>query len=178
MTETPRKPANDVSDDPIPIDHHVERGSQLSSRPAMSPIETEIEVEDSESSGRYRIPNLVYTQGAQFIKNYLKARREREWQFPNGLFSDPAWDILLGLYVAQSEQRPIQASAIGAIAAVSQTSGQRWLKILRSRQLVTCEKLANDAGDPRVTLTLDAVTGLNRWLDRMSPLIDSDIGEE
>jgi len=117
-----------------------------------------------------RNPNHVCDQGALFIKTYLRARRDREWQFPRGLFSDPAWDILLDLYVAQSEDRQVSLWNACQAAAVPETSGMRWLRILESRHLVKREEEMTDQDREWVSLTRDAVAGLNRWLDRMHPL--------
>lgn len=117
-----------------------------------------------------RNPNHLCDQGALFIKTYLRARRDREWQFPRGLFSDPAWDILLDLYVAQSEDRQVSLWNAYQAAAVPETSGMRWLRILESRHLVKREDETTDQDCEWVTLTRDAIAGLNRWLDRMHPL--------
>lgn len=117
-----------------------------------------------------RNPNHVCDQGAAFIKTYLRARRDREWQFPKGLFSDPAWDILLDLYVAQSENREVSIWSACQAAAVPETSGMRWLQILESRHLVKREDEMTDQNREWVTLTHDAIAGMNRWLDRMHPL--------
>ena len=117
-----------------------------------------------------RNPNHVCDRGAAFIKTYLRARRDREWQFPRGLFSDPAWDILLELYVAQSEDRPVTVRDACKAASVPETSGTRWLRILESRHLVKREGETPEPNEATVTLTRDAIAGMNHWLDRVQPL--------
>jgi hypothetical protein len=129
-----------------------------------------IESEPLSTKTVLRNPNHVCDSGAAFIKTYLRARRDREWQFPRGLFSDPAWDILLELYVAQSEGRPVTVRDACKAASVPETSGTRWLRILESRHLVKREGEIPDQNDATVSLTRDAIAGMNRWLDRMLPL--------
>lgn len=121
-----------------------------------------------------RNPNHLCGEGAVFIKRYLKARRDREWQFPRGLFSDPAWDILLDLYVAKSEARQVTIWDACQAASVPKTSGMRWLRILESRHLVEREGDVDDQKNATVTLTRDAIAGMNRWLDRIHPMPATD----
>lgn len=159
-----RDAASAVSTDPIC--HNHEEGGEIDKSPEASDAKLGRTV--------LRNPNHVCDQGAKFIKTYLRARRDREWQFPRGLFSDPAWDILLDLYVAQCEGRLVSMWDACQAAAVAETSGMRWLRILESRRLV---KRYEDMADPDrelVRLTRDAIAGMNRWLDRMHPLPASD----
>lgn len=111
-------------------------------------------------------PERIRPRGARFLKTYLQARREREWQFPKGLFSDPAWDILLELYVAESEGRPVHESEVGPAVSIPEKSGLRWLGILEARKLVT-RTLEDGAPEARISLTANAITGMNHWLERM-----------
>ncbi len=117
-----------------------------------------------------RNPHNLCSEGAKFIKTYLRARRDREWQFPRGLFSDPAWDILLDLYVAQAENRQVSVWNAYQAGAVRESSGMRWLQILESRHLVERQQDEPDQNIEWVILTRDAIAGMNRWLDRMHPL--------
>ncbi|RED17723.1 winged helix DNA-binding protein [Parasphingopyxis lamellibrachiae] len=121
-----------------------------------------------------RNPNHLCGEGAAFIKTYLRARRDREWQFPRGLFSDPAWDILLDLYAAKSEERKVTIWDACQAASVPKTSGMRWLRILESRHLVEREGDIDDQKNTTVTLTRDAIAGMNRWLDRIHPMPATD----
>lgn len=137
------------------------------------PDETEIgtaSVQPDAERTVLRNPNHLCGEGALFIKRYLRARRDREWQFPRGLFSDPAWDILLDLYVAKSEQREVTIWDACQAASVPKTSGMRWLRILESRHLVEREGDIADQKNATVTLTRDAIAGMNRWLDRIHPM--------
>lgn len=71
------------------------------------------------------------------IESLLQARRGRSEVFGDGLFSDPAWDILLELFAAQLAQRRVELSDLAAIAPASTLA--RWVAVLQERELVVCE---------------------------------------
>lgn len=66
-------------------------------------------------------------QSAALAAAIYDARRERDSFFPEGLFADPAWDILLDLYVARCLGKPISVSSACIGASVPATTGLRWL---------------------------------------------------
>ena len=73
----------------------------------------------------------------KFVRQLIKRRRSREGHFGPGLFSDPAWDLLLELYSAKLAQCRCTISGIVDASNVSQTTGIRWLDKLAERGLVT-----------------------------------------
>ncbi|MCG6116348.1 MAG: hypothetical protein MEQ84_14245 [Mesorhizobium sp.] len=97
------------------------------------------------------------------LKRYLKMRRERERLFPK-LFGDPAWDMLLLLYVYRAARVPLQVSAIAGLANVPGTTSLRYLDLMIEQQLI------NRTPDPRdrrriwLTMTPKAVKLLEQWL--------------
>lgn len=97
------------------------------------------------------------------LKRYLKMRRERERLFPK-LFGDPAWDMLLLLYVYRAAGVPLQVSAIAGLANVPGTTSLRYLELMIEHQLI------NRTPDPRdrrriwLTMTPKAVKLLEQWL--------------
>ena len=139
--------------------------------------ETESALQQTAGAGRADDalqPERIRPHGARFLKTYLQARREREWQFPKGLFSDPAWDILLELYVAESEGRPVLESAVGPAVSIPEKSGLRWLGILEARQLVTRTLEDEGSQEARISLTPNAIAGMNHWLERMTQSVSGD----
>jgi DNA-binding MarR family transcriptional regulator len=80
-------------------------------------------------------------------------RRKRHLHFPEGLFADPAWDMLLTLYAAKLAGRRTTVKEVIRAAHVPATTGLRWLgKLVR---LGLCRKIpdAMDARRQYVTLT-------------------------
>lgn len=61
------------------------------------------------------------------IREIIRLRRLREQLFPNDLFGDPAWDILLDLMAARLEHRNVSVSSLCIAAAVAPTTALRWI---------------------------------------------------
>jgi DNA-binding MarR family transcriptional regulator len=72
----------------------------------------------------------------RYIRNLLKLRRSRDRFFADGLFADPAWDILLELYGAALGQYRVSVSNLCHGAAVPATTGLRWIKQLEEEGLI------------------------------------------
>ena len=78
----------------------------------------------------------------------LAALRERERLFGVGLFTDPAWTILIHLFVASEEGRTARAECVCAAAAVPETVAMPCIALLVSAKLV---KRRPHHGDPQAT---------------------------
>lgn len=86
---------------------------------------------------------------AQIAENMYSERRMRERFFPKGLFEEPAWDMLLDLYIAEHQNKRVltTSACIGANAAL--TTGLRYIDKLEGLGLVERE---NDLEDGRRTI--------------------------
>ena len=73
---------------------------------------------------------------AQDARKVLVIRRERLKHLPPELFSEPAWDILLDLFVSQMQQKDISVSSACLSSHVPQTTALRWLDVLTNLGLV------------------------------------------
>jgi hypothetical protein len=71
------------------------------------------------------------------IRSILSIRCGRSGVFGEGLFSDPAWDILLELLAARLGNRKVTLPDLSEIAPESVLA--RWVAVLEERQLVSCE---------------------------------------
>ncbi len=67
---------------------------------------------------------------ASAVRVLIRARRLREQYFDFQLFADPAWDMLLDLFAARLEHRPVAVSSLCIAAAVPPTTALRWIKQL------------------------------------------------
>jgi DNA-binding MarR family transcriptional regulator len=71
------------------------------------------------------------------VRKVIRARRLRARYFPEQLFADPAWDMLLDLLQAEIAQLRVPVSSLCIAAAVPATTALRWLKTMVSQGLFT-----------------------------------------
>lgn len=83
--------------------------------------------------GSHFQPHLMQAQ----LQSVMEMRRRRSAVFGEGLFSDPAWDILLELFAAEVGGRSIGLADLTHIAPRSTLA--RWLTVLEERGLVLCQ---------------------------------------
>lgn len=84
---------------------------------------------------------------AEVARSAYRERRRRGEVFNDPtLFGEPAWDIMLDLFIAAKERKrlPVTSACIGA--AVPVTTALRWLTVLEDKGLILRE---NDTADAR-----------------------------
>ncbi|HEY0147376.1 MAG TPA: MarR family winged helix-turn-helix transcriptional regulator [Allosphingosinicella sp.] len=86
----------------------------------------------------------------------LGARRHRGEMLGAQLFADPAWDMLLALFVAAEQGESFSVSRLCAAAAVPQTTALRWLEQLEQNKLVIRAADATDARRTLISIAPDA----------------------
>lgn len=72
-------------------------------------------------------------------KAFADRRRRAAIAGTDGLFGEPAWDILLDLFIAAEEGRQVALESACAHAGVPDTNAQRWVAILERRGMVLRE---------------------------------------
>ena len=104
---------------------------------------------------------------ARFWADRLYAeRRSRDALFPDGLFGEPAWDLLLALFTAREKgQVTILCKAYRA-AGVTDTTGRRLLDRLEEEGLITRRRAPRSRKMRVVELTEDAAERLIDYLAR------------
>ena len=85
---------------------------------------------------------------AGFARRILAGRRERDRYFDPMVFSNPAWDMLLAMYVASAEGRVQSVLDCCAAAPVAQKVALRWLAYLKHEDMVIETR---DSAQPRQT---------------------------
>jgi DNA-binding MarR family transcriptional regulator len=66
----------------------------------------------------------------RLAREMVRSRRRRDAVFGGGLFSDPAWDILLELYLVEMAQHRVNITQITSAIAAPPTTALRWLERL------------------------------------------------
>lgn len=91
-------------------------------------------------------------------------RRRRDDLFPPGLFGEPAWDLLLALFIAREKGQPIILSAAYRAGRVSDTTGRRLLDQLEREGMISRRRAPRSRKTRLVELTEDAVGRLADYL--------------
>jgi DNA-binding MarR family transcriptional regulator len=109
-------------------------------------------------------------------RKFYQLRRRRAAYFDPGLFAEPAWDMLLDLYVAEREGRPMAVLSACIGAAAPQTTALRWLRILEAQGLVRKEVDEKDARRIYVRLTEAAIARMRSLLRESQMIVDCNRG--
>ncbi len=83
------------------------------------------------------------------------------------LFQDPAWDILLGLFVAHEEGSVQSVEAIRIATALPIAAVRRWVLAMEQQGMVTCWPTDADFAMRSIGLTDEAVGMMLRFLQEM-----------
>ncbi|WP_066528250.1 hypothetical protein [Erythrobacter sp. CCH5-A1] len=93
-------------------------------------------------------------------------RRKRASLFGNpDLFGEPAWDILLDLYIAAGEGKNVSVSSACIGSAAPATTGLRWLGVLADEGLILRENDAEDHRRVLVRLTPSGLAAMDKFFD-------------
>lgn len=80
------------------------------------------------------------------------------------LFGEPAWDILLDLFIAELEGKSLSVTAACLGASVPTSTGLRWLAILEDQRLIRRENDPRDARRVFLHLTEDGFERMTSYL--------------
>lgn len=104
-------------------------------------------------------------------QRYLRLRRRRDDRFPDHLFADPAWDMLLELFVADETGRHLSITGACIAGAVPATTGLRWVALLEKRSLVVRQAFPGDRRVHYLQLTPHARDLVVDWLEQFMAAI-------
>jgi len=111
-----------------------------------------------------------------FARESYAIRRRRGRYLPADLFGEPTWDILLDLYVATRENRPVPTTSACIGAHVPPTTALRWLRILEARGLVEREDDGRDGRRTFVRLSARGLAAMEDWLHVALATLDHAVG--
>ena len=118
-----------------------------------------------DSSDAARPPRPARSHLALARKAYA-LRRKRSAIFGNpDLFGEPAWDILLDLFIAHGEGKPVSVSSACIGSAAPATTGLRWLGVLADEGLILREPDPEDHRRVMVRLTSGGLAAMERYFD-------------
>lgn len=115
------------------------------------------------SDSQATVPSLMLARA----RRAFAARRRRQQVFGEraDIFGEPAWDMLLDLYIALHEGKHVTVSNACASSGTATTTGLRWVATLAERGLV--ERIADPKDGRRffVQLTAEASALIERSLE-------------
>ena len=97
------------------------------------------------------------------VRAVIRARRLRSRFFPEHLFADPAWDMMLDLLQAEIAQLRVPVSSLCIAAAVPATTALRWLKTMVQEGLFVRRADPHDGRRVFVELAPEASGALRRY---------------
>lgn len=101
-------------------------------------------------------------------RSFYRGRRLRSDIFNDGqLFGEPAWDMLLDLFIAEADGKQLSITAACIGAAVPTSTALRWLVILEDRGLVRRENDPSDARRVFLHLTGDGYASMMNYFMRL-----------
>jgi len=100
---------------------------------------------------------------AETVRAVIRARRLRSRYFPDDLFADPAWDMLLDLLQAEIAQLRVPVSSLCIAAAVPATTALRWLKTMTDKGLFVRRADPHDGRRVFVELAPEASVAMRRY---------------
>lgn len=104
------------------------------------------------------------------IRSIIRARRLRGRYFQDGLFADPAWDMLLDLLQAEISQLRVPVSSLCIAAAVPATTALRWLKTMVEQGLFIRRADPHDGRRVFIELAPDASRALRNYFAEVGQL--------
>ena len=73
----------------------------------------------------------------EHARKIRSARDLRQESFDRNIFGEPAWEMLLTLYIIDGDQRRLSTRRIAKLASLSLTTTLRWLDYLEEQQLIS-----------------------------------------
>jgi DNA-binding MarR family transcriptional regulator len=149
----------------------------MTARPDLRRIAEELLILALEEDGRTADVDLVRLERDSddlvlMAQSLLRLRRLRSRHFDDDLFREPAWDLLLDLFVQKARGRRVSITSACQAAYVPEATALRFIAWLKARGLIERTK---DEGDRRrsfLTLSARGLAAMTGYLHDAS----SDLG--
>ena len=101
------------------------------------------------------------------VKRAIDERRLRQKFFGYELFADPAWDMLLQLFLAEISQRRVSVTALTIAANVPATTALRWIKTMADAAIIRRRPDPTDARRVFVELSEKASEAMEGYFEEL-----------
>jgi DNA-binding MarR family transcriptional regulator len=102
-------------------------------------------------------------------------RRERRRFFPDQVFADPAWDMILALYCAEGRGERLSVTSLGYSVGLPQATAARWISSLRRAGLVEQQQDERDGRRKFLRLSSLAQENVTSWLERAKAVLENGL---
>ncbi|AMK23191.1 MULTISPECIES: winged helix DNA-binding protein [Sphingomonadaceae] len=110
------------------------------------------------------VSHPAYLEGVRIAHLFLSALRLREDIFGEGLFADPAWDILLDLHGAEAREENVNVTSFSPMAP---STSARWAQILSKKGLVVRTRDPKDRRRIHLRLTPQGRALMRTYFDTL-----------
>jgi DNA-binding MarR family transcriptional regulator len=100
----------------------------------------------------------------QRAKQIYLARRRRHRIFGKSMFGEPAWDVLLILYIAEQSGPRYTIGRLTQLAGLATTTALRWLDYLEGQRLIARESHPTDRRAVWVEITDKGLKEMDSYL--------------
>lgn len=126
------------------------------------PMEVSLGADETSCSGR--LADADATALADLARKVFKARRARQRFFSKAMFGEPAWDMLLALYMMDITGARQTVGRLTDLSNSPATSALRWLRYLEREKLILREPHPNDRRVTFVELSSKGRSALEDYL--------------
>lgn len=147
--------------DPQPADLAAAIAQAVVARP--EPVADALPTTVADQRSDYGLPAEPVQVSAADVRKAIRARRLRNRPFPDVLFEDPAWDMLLDLYAAHLERAQVSVSSLCIASAVAPSTALRWIGRMTEDGLFVREPDPFDRRRAFMALSETALDRMNRY---------------
>jgi hypothetical protein len=99
-------------------------------------------------------------------RSLYRARRRRLQHFPSleRDFGEPVWDLILDLFVAEREGRPVSITSACVAASVPLTTALRWIQQLEGMNVLLRKPDPNDRRRAYIHLSRSTAAAMERYI--------------
>lgn len=117
--------------------------------------------------GGQQVPGAPDSQMLRRIgEAILEDRRKRSLIFNPSMFGEPAWELLLNLFVLDWDGPRLTVGGLAEVAKIPMTTALRWLGYLEAQNLVQRREHPNDARTAFISLTDSGRAAMKNYLSR------------
>ena len=111
--------------------------------------------------------NEPWKARAEAASRYLKLRSQRDAIAGPSLLSDPAWDMLLDLFVGHITRRDVSVTSACVASRRPATTSLRYIGRMAKQGLIRREKDCNDNRKVYLRMTEKAFRAVAKWIDAL-----------